>query len=292
MSNPGLFKDLNKRTNDLLTKEYPSDKKENRAEWKGTTSSGLTTEITFVHSKSGIVGTLLPKYKLNFYGAEASAEITSKRDIKAEINFADQPVKGLKTTVTANSKDKDVFVTLGDEYKHEAGTFNATIDYGKAKGSTLSAATVIGVTKGLSLGVSADYFLGGSKLQGVQGVAAYKTDEFDLTAFARVKSAGEEDKTEVGLTYFHKVNSDLSVGTDATFDVSNEVKPKFTFGVQYALNPDTTVKGKLDNQGQFALSYTQKFNKHAKVTVSGGFDTNNFSGKDSANYGVALYLND
>jgi len=97
----------------------------------------------------------------------------------------------------------------------------------------------------------------------------------------------------LGLTYFHKVNSDLSVGADATFDVSNsDVRPKFTFGVQYSLNPDSTVKTKLDNQGQLALSYTQKFNKNAKLTVSGGFDTNNFSGKDSANYGFSLALND
>jgi len=48
---PSLFKDLNKRNSDLLTKDFPSEKKENKVDWKGETSSNISFETSLTQKK-------------------------------------------------------------------------------------------------------------------------------------------------------------------------------------------------------------------------------------------------
>jgi len=286
-----IFKDLGKRASDLFSKDFPSDKKEIRTEWKGQTLNGVTFETSLVKDKNGaILGTLTPKYKFKEYGAEISGEFNTKRDFKGELNVTDQFVDGLKTIFTFN-KGAEIWSTLGYEYKHKLGTSTASIDYGKSKGSTLSASGVVG-SQGFAFGVSGDYFLGGNSLQTLNGTVSYSSAEFDVTAFGRIKNQ-EEEKNEIGGSYFHKVSSDLAVGSEIVYDLSNpDAKPKLTFGTQFALNYDTTLKAKFDTNGILALSYQQKFNKNAKLTVSSSIDTNNLSGKSASTFGLALNLSD
>jgi len=290
---PGLFGDLGKRVNDLLTKDFPSEKQENKLSWKGKTTNDVTVETTFFQRKDGsILGTFAPKYRHKDWNTTFSAEVNTKKEVKAEVSAEDLlGVDGLKTTLTGFSKGNDNYGTLGVEYKHELATVTAAVDYGKASGSTVKASAVIGA-QGIALGASTEYFFGGeSELKELTTVLSYGSDEFDITGFGRILSQSDEDKNELGATYFHKINREWQVGAEATFETANtEGKPKLSFASQYKLQDDTVLKGKFDTAGKLGLSYQQQFNKHAKFTLSSTIDTNNLGGKNSSTFGFSLSL--
>jgi len=292
---PGLFNDLSKRVTDLLTKEFPSEKQENKFAWKGQASNEVTLETTFVQRKDGsILGTLAPKYKHKEWNTTFSAEINTKKEVKAEVAVEDLlKVEGLKTTLTGVAEGVDNFGTLGIEYKHEMATVTGSVDYGKASGSTVKGSAVIG-TQGIALGASAEYFVGGeSELKQLTTVLSYSSQEFDFSGFGRIQSRDDVDKNELGVTYFHKINPDWQVGAEAIFETSNpDAKPKLTFASQYQFNNDTILKGKFDTTGKLGLSYQQRYNRYAKVTLSSTIDTNNLGGKNSSTLGFGLSFND
>jgi len=202
-------------------------------------------------------------------------------------------VDGLKTIITGYSRGVENFGNFGFEYKHELATVAASVDYGKPAGSTVKASAVIG-SQGIALGASAEYFFGGeSELKELTTVLSYASPEFDLTGFGRIQNQNEEDKNELGATYFHRVNPDWLVGAEATFETANtDAKPKLAFGTQYQLNSDTILKGKFDTAGKLGLSYQQKYNKNVRLTLAATIDTNNLGGKNSSSFGLTLSLND
>jgi len=290
-SHPGLFKDLNKRSSDLLTKEFPSEKSENKVEFKGESAANVSWETSLLQKSDGsILGTFAPKYKWKEWGSTLSAELKTNRDFKTEIAVEDQFAPGLKTTITGESRGQDLVATFGVEYKHELATVTAAIDYGQAAGSTLKTSAVVG-SQGFTLGGQGEYFFGTSEnvLKELHTVLGYSTDEFDISAFGKL--IHEKDANILGANYFHRVNSDLSVGTEVSFDTANtDSKPKLTFGTQYRLEADTILKGKFDTTGRLGVSYQQRFSKNSKITISSTIDTNNLGSKNSSTLGFTLSL--
>lgn len=294
-SHPGLFTDLGKRLTDLLTKEFPSEKGENKLSWRGQPNKETTLETNIVQRKDGsIIGTFIPKYNHREWGTTFSAEINTRREVKVEAVADDfLSVDGLKTTATGYSKGAENYGEFGLEYKHEMATVTSSVDYGKLNGSTVKASAVIGA-QGLALGAKTEYFFGGeSELKDLTTTLSYSSPEFDLTAFGRIQSINDEDKNELGATYFHRINSDWQVGAEAVFETANtDAKPKLTFGTQYALHPDSILKAKFDTAGKLGLSLQQKFNRNAKITIASTIDTNNLSGKNASNINFTLAMND
>jgi len=294
-THPGLFADLGKRVTDLLTKEFPSEKGENKLSWKGSPNKDTTLETSIVQRKDGsIVGTFAPKYNHREWGTTFSAEINTRKEVKVEAAADDLlSVDGLKTTVTGYSKGTENYGEFGVEYKHELATVTASVDYGKANGSTVKASAVIG-SQGVALGAKTEYFFGGeSELKDLTTVLSYSSSEFDITAFGRIQSQNDEDKNELGASYFHRINTDWQVGAEAVFETANtDAKPKLTFGTQYVWNPDTIVKAKFDTAGKLGLSLQQKWNRNAKITIASTIDTNNLGGKGASTTSFTLALND
>jgi len=290
---PGLFGDLGKRVSDLLTKDFPSQKQENKLSWKGKTNNDVTVETSFLQGKDGsIVGTFGPKYKHKDWNTTVSAEVNTKKEVKVEVCAEDlMSVDGLKTTLTGVSKGNDNFGTVAVEYKHDLATATVSVDYGKASGSTVKASAVIGA-QGIALGASTEYFFGGeSELKELETKVSYASNEFDITGFGRISSQTDEDKNELGATYYHKIHKDWQVGAEAVFETANtEAKPKLTFASQFKLQEDTVLKGKFDTAGKLNLSYQQQFNKYAKFNISSTIDTNNLGGKNSSTFGFSLNL--
>lgn len=290
MSNPVLFKDLGKRANDLLTKEFPTNEK--KVEWKGTSINNVTVDTNFVQKADGsVVGTITPSYKYKPYGLTLLAEVNTNRDVKLESTVENKLADGLKVVATAESKGVLSYGTFTAEYKHPSATFTAFADFGKPKGSTVRATSVFGANN-FSLGLSGEYFVGNtdaSELKNFQTTVAYATKEFDASVFGRL--IADKDKNELGATYFHNVNERLSVGTEVVFDTANsEVKPKLTLGSQYKLHDDTVVKGKFDTNGILGFSVAQKFNKNSKLLVGANINTNKLNEKDSTTFGFTLTL--
>lgn len=278
---PVLFKDLDKRSNDLLTKEFPSDKSENKFEWKADTASKTTQEIVLTQKSDGSVsGTFTAKYKHADLGSTFTTELRTNREFKTEVAVEDQLTKGLKVTVSGESKGEDLIGTLGVEYKHEKAAVTTSADYGQ-NGSNLKGSLVFGYN-GFQFGGSGDYHVGSdsSNLREVQTQLTYGTEEFDLGAFA--KHNPEKDSNILGVQYFQKVNPDLSVGARASFDTSNaDARPTLLFGASYKLDDSTFVKGKFDTSGKLTTSWIHKLNKNAQLGIGGTFDTNNLGPKSS-----------
>jgi len=288
---PSLFKDLNKRNSDLLTKDFPSEKRENKVDWKGETSSNISFETSLTQRNDGsVLGIFTPKYRVKEWNTSFTGELKTNKDFKGEVVVDDRFAPGLKTTLSGESKGEDLFATLGVEYKHEIATFTASVDYGQASGSNLKTSVVLG-TQGFQCGANVDYFVGSSNdssLREVHTVASYSTDEFDLGVFGKILN--EKDSTLLGASYFHKVSSDLQVGAEIQFDTQNpETKPKLVAASQYRIDPDASVKTKFDTNGKLGLSYQQRF-KSSRLTVSGTVDTNNLNAKNASSFGFNLSL--
>jgi hypothetical protein len=288
---PVLFKDLNKRNSDLLTKDFPSEKRENKVNWTGETSSNVSFETSLLQKADGsILGTFTPKYRVRDYNTTLTAELKTDKNYKVEAKIDDHFTPGLTTTVSAETVKEDIKATVGVEYKHELATFTTTVDYGRSEGSNLISSAVVG-TQGFQLGAQFNYFIGSSNdssLKEFLSTASYGNDEFDLGVYGKI--INEKDSTILGANYFQRVNPDLLVGADVSFDTQNvDSKPKLTAGAQYRIDSESLVKTKFDTDGKLGVSFSQKF-KTSKLVLAGTFDTNSLSTKNSSNVAFNLTL--
>jgi hypothetical protein len=257
-------------------------------------------ETNLIQKKDGsVTGTFLPTYKFREWGGETTinGEFNTKKEFKVEAALLDKFTPGLKTGLSANSRGDDVFGVANVEYRNESVALTANVDYGKTAGSTIKGSAVFGTAWGAFIGGAIEYFVALapdaiSDLKEMTTTLGYSHAEFDVSAFGRIKSLDDEDKNEVGANYFHKVRPDIAVGTEIVCDIGNAdaAKPKLVFVTQYSPQVDTTLKGKIDTDGKLSLSYGQQFNKSAKLTLGGTFDTNNLGAKSSSVFGFTLSL--
>jgi len=281
---PLFYKDLNKRSNDLLTKDFPSDKKENKVDWKGETSTQMTFETTLVQKNDGsILGTFSPKYRLKDWNTTLTGELKTNKDYKAELAIDNHFTPGLKTTLTEECRGEDLYTTAAIEYKHDLVAVTGSVEYGNTSGTTDLKASAVTGTQGFSLGSSLNYFMGSSNdasLREFNATAMYTNDDFDLGFYGKILN--EKDSNILGAFYYQRVNTDLQVGTDVSFDTQNpDTKPKLTAGAQYRIDNDSYAKLKVDTSGKVGVSWTQKF-KTSRLTLSATTDTNNLGGKSSS----------
>jgi len=290
--NPGTFSDLGKRSKDLLTKEFPS---ENKYAWKGTSATGVTIESSITQKKDGaFLGSLLEKYKHKDWNTTFSLDVNTKKELKVEEVTDDLlKVDGLKSTVTGYYKPTETYGTIGLEYTRDYASVAASVDVGKPHGTTLKGSAVVGA-QGFAVGVETEYFIGGeSEMKNLTTFLTYNAPDFEVAAFGRILNNNDEDKNELGVRFFHKVNSDAQIAAEVVFDTANaDVKPKLEIGGQYNLKADTTIKAKLDTAGKLGLSFLVKQNNNAKITFSSTFDLNNPGGKNASTFGLTLNLND
>jgi len=265
----------------ILSKEFPT--KDVKVEFKASTPGGVEYETSVTASEDKpYVGVFKPTYKWKDLGLELTGEVNTNRDLKAEVSSSNQIVQGLKVTLTTQSNKDSAFATLSDEFKHEMGSANASIDYGKEDGSTSNVAFVVGIEK-YALGASLMYHLS-QGLKSFEGKLAYASADFDVTMFSKSRYS-KESETTFGGNYFQKLNQDLSIGSDVTFD--SEFKPKLTFGSQYTLKNDSVLKGNFDTTGKLNLSYALRFNEATKATFATKVDTTNLS-KNNTSAGFLL----
>jgi len=292
-----VFADLDKRASEVLTKEFPSEKEEKKFAWKGQTFNGVTLESTLTQKKDGSVfGTFAPKYTYKPYKTTFSAEFNTKREAKVEAKAEDLAgVVGLSSTLTLQQQaafkpadPQQLYVTDAVEYRHENAALTASVDFGKNEGSTVKASAVVG-SQGVLLGTSVTYHAGVSELKELNATLAYATLDYDLNLYGKLKNNDGKQDSEVGVSYFHAVTKDVSVGADISTDLNNTSKtPKVTFASSWRPDTSSTLKTKMDTEGKFGLSYGQKLNANTKLVVSTTVDANNLSGKNGSTFGASL----
>jgi voltage-dependent anion channel protein 2 len=281
---PGLYADLGKKTNDLLTKEFPD---RHKLEVKTKTNSGVSFDGSITRNLDGsFYGSLNPKYKLSGHGITLGATVDTKRALKVEVTSEDL-VPGLKASVTGHADSESL--TVDTEYKHEYITVGGSLNVLSPKGNRLTASTVVGY-EGLALGLQAEYVY--DKWQNINGVASYTRPDSISTLFARVNTQAATNI--IGITHHHRLTNRASIAGEATLDVTKTSEsPKITIGGTYDfLESPTTVKGKLDTEGRFALSYAHRLNKYTRLILGTSVNTNNFSPSGNHTFGLTLAIND
>jgi len=285
LKDPGLYADLDKKANDLLTKDFPD---KHVLEVKTKTLSGVNFDAKLTRNNDGsIFGSLYPKYKLGTrIPITVGAQIDTKRALKVEAT-AEDIVPGLKASVTAHADTESV--TVDTEYKHEYVTLAAAVNLLSPKGNKVTASAVVGY-QGFAVGVSADYVY--DKWNTVSGLASYSYADFVTSIFARVNT--HTSTQHLGLTYHQRFNPRASIAAEAVMDVNKSSEaPKITVGGSYdLLDTPTTVKGKLDTEGRVGLSYAHRLNKYARLILATSVNTNNFAASGNHTFGLTLSIND
>jgi len=291
MSNPPLFKDFGKRFNDLLTKEFPTQ--DQKVEWKGTTSGGVSLETNLTKSGEAITGTFTPKYKFKDWKTTVTVEANTKRDGKIQAEIEDL-TPNLKTTVSVQRKGTENFLGLNTEYRHPSFALTGAADYGKAKGSLFEGSFVFGY-QAFAVGLRGSYLLGknpdDSDLKDLTVKGSYTTTDGDFVVSSSLTGGDKGDKTEVEASYYHKVSSELQVGSSLKADTSStSVKPVLSLGTQYNIggDKDSTIKAKASTNGDISLAFHQRYNRNVKFGFGWLFDTN----QKNSSFGFTLSLSD
>jgi voltage-dependent anion channel protein 2 len=75
---------------------------------------------------------------------------------------------------------------------------------------------------------------------------------------------------------YHKVNRKLETGVQVDWTIgSNDTR--FSLGAKYLPDKDTTLRAKLNNSSQIALSYQQKIRDGVTLTLSTQVEGKNFN---------------
>jgi len=268
------------------------------SEWKSTTADGLTLDFSIKSEETRdgakTTGLIKNEYFYKPWSSKFSTELNTDREFKGEVSFADRFLKGLKPIFSVQTQKRDgleFFGTVGTEYQHELVSATASAEIGR-ENNAVKASVVVG-SNGISAGANVESVRkeSGYDLKEFKAVLAYTSDEFDISGYGKIGQTPKGRTNELGATYYHKLNSDLAVGTEVKFDVTNpDKKPSLTFGTSYRLQADSTVKARYDTEGKLSLSLAQQVNKSVKLLVSSTIDTNSPSSKNGTSVGFTLSL--
>jgi len=166
------------------------------------------------------------------------------------------------------------------DYKQEMFTMKSTYDFYKGNASVSG---VCGMGD-IGIGASADYKTSTSAVAKYAAAATFKAPEFVVTAIM-THALEKKGAPEYKCSYFHKVSGDVQVAGEF---VKGDKDMSCAVGGVYKLDKDTTTKAKVDSNGILSLSYKQKVNPSATLTLAGQVDTTKL---DATKHKVGLALN-
>jgi voltage-dependent anion channel protein 2 len=276
------FADVVKSAKDLLSRNYSYDKK---VEVTTKADNGVSFTADAKLSSKGAAANLKGSYKQKSGLSLDSVKVGTNNTVSTEFSlkgyvpnadFTFKATDGARASAKSTGK-------LGLTYT--VGNTVVTAETDAINGPTLDA-TACSNFGGVVVGASVSANLGGGfDLTGYDLVAAYKTDAFT----AAVKTA--KQLSAVDVSYFHKVNSTLSTGAQASFALDRKDTSAFTvaFGGAYKLDGDSTVEAKVTSAGIVSANYQQKLNSMASLTLATEVNAADI-GSDAHKFGVSLKL--
>lgn len=248
---------------------------------KTKTTNGMTYTTTAKQSgkDESLSGDLSCKYSIN--GSTMTTKLLTSGLLTHEVELEKTGVKGLKLTMLGG---------LGPEQ-----SLLATVEYVHPHLSVVSSANLLGsqsvhsaATIGLNsvtAGVAGELDLETKQFKNVDGVINYSNGkEHEATAMLLNKG------TVAKFAYSHIMRSDFSVAAEFLYDTKGEGGSKLlTMGSKYEVDPDTTLKMKIDSAGSFWVSYIQEIRKNTTLTLCSQFDVRNME-KASHKFGLGLVI--
>jgi len=240
---PPFFSKFGKTCSDLLSQKWDGKKDDFKHSLtiKSQNNNVTVTSTATVDDPafSSLSGKSKVEYKDKAWG-DASVEVSTAGKIKATTKL-NKLQKGLvvnaegESTLTAYPKGR-----LATEYSRE--NFAATCEYAQAKNSVTASASV-GV-EGLSAGAVAVADInklssGASPAAAISVDAGAQYEDGNL-----IGTAVFEKQSDVVLSLYHRVSSDLQLGT--RFVLTPNVSHSFAVAGQYKFSPETLGKAKVE----------------------------------------------
>jgi len=272
MSSPPAFADLGKATRDLFSKGFNYGLYKVEAKTKTSNGIEFTSTGSSNHDTKKFLGNLETKYKWNDYGITFTEKWNTDNQLATEVSVEDQLVKGLKLSfdtqfVPQTGKKSGKIKT---EYKQEYVHTNLDVDF-NFTGPTVFGAAVVGYRGWLAgFNVALDTSKTASALLSQKNFALGYTKD-DLTLHWAVK-----DNSEFTSSVNQKVSKKLETGIQMDW-VYGSNDTRFALAAKYTPDSDTTIRAKLNNATQLALSYQQKIRDGVTLTLSTHIEGKNFS---------------
>lgn len=262
---------------ELLNDDYIyGDKK---VQIKTKTTNGMTYTTTAKQSgKDGsLAGDLSCKY--NVLGSTTTTEVFTSGKLTHKMELEKTGVKGLKFTVLGGLGPKQTLVATS-EYVHPH--LSVVTGVNCLGSQAVNSAITLGV-HGFTAGVQGELDVESKQLKNVDGVLNYSNGkEHEATCFLLDKAS------KAKFAYSHLVSSDFSVAADFLYDVTADTKV-LTMGSKYEVDPETTLKMKIDSAGAVSVSYIQEIRKNTTLTLCSRFDVRHLD-KASHKFGLALVM--
>lgn len=272
-----LYKDLGKTAKKLLNDDYIyGDKK---VQLKTKTSNGMTYTTTAKQSggDGSLAGELSCKYAVN--GSTMTTKFFTSGKLTQEVELQKTGVKGLKLTLLGGLGPSQSLLTTAEYVHPHLSLVSAANLLGK---QSVNAALTMGV-HGVTAGVAGEFDLESKEIKNVDGAVNYSHGkEHEATAMLLKKGA------QAKFAYSHIVTSDFSVAAEFLYDIKNDGK-LLTMGSKYEVDPETTLKMKIDSAGAFSVSYIQEIRKQTTLTLCSRFDVRNLD-KASHKFGLSLVV--
>jgi hypothetical protein len=264
MSNiPPSYSDLGKSARDLLTKGYNYGLYKVEAKTKTSQGFELTTTCSSNHESKKFAGCLDTKYKWKDYGLTFVEKWNTDNLFASEITIEDQLINGLKlsfdTQLVPHTGKKSG--KIKSEFQRPYVHTNLDVDFDFA-GPMIHAAAVLGY-KGWLAGyqMSVDTSKTAKSLLS-QSNFAVGYSAGDITLHTAVV-----DGTEYQGSVHHKVSNRLETGVLLNWTAGSS-DTRFSIGAKYSPDCKATLRARLNNASQIALSYQQKLRKGVTMTLS------------------------
>ncbi|KAG2333272.1 hypothetical protein Bca4012_017078 [Brassica carinata] len=270
-SSPAPFPDIGKKAKDLLNKDYIFDQKFTLTMLSATGTEFVATGLQKDDLFFGDISTLykgqntIVDLKIDSHSS-VSTKVTVKNlmpSAKAVISFKIPDHKSGKLDV---------------QYVHPHATLNSSIGLNPTPLLDLSA--TIG-SQTVSLGGEVGFDTASSSLTKYNAGIGFNKPDFSAALML-------EDKGEsLRATYVHTVNPTTSVGAELIRRFTNHAN-SFTIGSSYSVDPFTTVKTRLSNNGKAGMVIQREWRPKSLITLSAEYDSKAVTSSPRVGLAIAL----
>jgi voltage-dependent anion channel protein 2 len=258
MKGPGLFSDIGKKAKDLLTRDYTYDQK-----LTVSTVSASGVGLTSTAVKKGGLYSLDVSSVYKYKNTLVDVKVDTESNISTTLTVFDVlPSTKLVTSVKLpdyNSGKVEV------QYFHENASFATAV--GMKPSPVVELSGTVGA-HGLAFGAEAGYDTATGKLTKYSAGIGVTKPEYH-SAFIL---ADKGDTIKVSGVYHLDEKQKASAVAELTRRLSSN-ENTLTVGGLYTVDPQTTMKARLNNTGTLAALLQHEVKPKSILTISGEFDT-------------------
>ncbi|PON72948.1 Porin type [Parasponia andersonii] len=270
---PGLFSEIGKKAKDLLVKDYGTEQKVTLTSYS---DAGIALNSTVVKKGGLFSGDVVSQYK--HMNAAVDVKVNTESEVYTTFTIIDilPSAKAIASIKLPDYKSGKLEV----QYLHEHTSFTSAVTLNQSPAIDFSA--TIG-TPSIAFGAEGSYSTASANfLKYNAGVSLTKPD-----STASVILADKGDLLRVSyLRDLNWLNGGTAVGEVTRRFSTNE--NTLTVGCSYVVDSNTTVKTKLNNNGNLGALLQHRVTPKAFLTVSGAFET--LALEKEPKFGLALNL--